>query len=108
MKRMNVEPMATFPDGSQLLISTQYSREGGFACELYLFVPREMEGSDLRVASDRVEAATCREAQQQAYGYAKRLYPHKAGEIKEPPYLVWSGPNQHVAPENLTHWSRRR
>jgi hypothetical protein len=104
MSKMNVEPMTTFTDGSQLLVSTQYSGEGSFTCELYVSMPCDKGTLDLRVASNLLEAPTCREAQERAYSYAKRLYPNNVSEIKEPPYLIWRGPNLPVAPDN--RWPR--
>lgn len=98
MGKMNVEPMVTFHDGSQLLVSTQYAGEGRFACELYHSLIGTDKGT-LRVVSDHLEASTCSQAQNIAYGYATRLYPQMAGGIKTPPYLIWSGPNLPVGPE---------
>jgi hypothetical protein len=31
-------------------------------------------------------------AQEDAYGYAQRLYPRSAETMKKPPYLIWPGP----------------
>jgi len=101
MGKMNVEPIVTFADGSQLLVSSQYSGAGSFTCELYLSVPCEREKLDLRALSDHLEAPTCREAQDIAFHYARRQFPDNA--IKEPPYLIWPGPNLPVAPDNRGH-----
>jgi hypothetical protein len=92
MARLNVEPMVTFADGSQLLVSTQYSRDGSFSCELFLSVPCTTEKLDLRAVSAHLEAPTCREAQEFAFRQAKRQYPENAVGMKEPPYLIWHGP----------------
>lgn len=54
--------------------------------------------------SDHLEAATCRQAQDIAYGCATRLYPNMASGIKTPPYLIWPGPNLPVAPD--IRWRR--
>jgi hypothetical protein len=106
MNKMNVDPMITFSDGSQLLVSTQYAGEGRFTCELYLSKPgRSGKGGwDLQTLSDRLEAPTCRQAQDIACCQARRLYPNNAPTIKDPPYLVWAGPNLPVEPE--TRWRR--
>ncbi|MBM4132287.1 MAG: hypothetical protein FJ245_00835 [Nitrospira sp.] len=103
MGKMNVEPIITFADGSQLLVSSQYSGAGSFTCELYLSVPCKMEKLDLRALSDHLEAPTCREAQDIAFQYARRQFPDSANAMKEPPYLVWSGPSLPVAPDNRGH-----
>ncbi|MDE3036126.1 MAG: hypothetical protein KGO52_16115 [Nitrospirota bacterium] len=100
MGKMNVEPLITFSDGSQLLVSSQYTGEGSFTCELYLSTPCGKEKLDLRALSDHLEAPTCREAQDIAFHYAQRQFPDSASGMKEPPYLVWSGPNLPVAPDN--------
>lgn len=100
VSKMNVEPIITFADGSQLLVSTQYSGAGSFTCELYLSVPCKKDKLDLRVVSDHLEAPTCREAQDVAFRYASRQYPEKASGMKGPPYLIWPGPNLPVAPDN--------
>jgi hypothetical protein len=101
--KMNVEPIITFADGSQLLVSSQYSGAGSFTCELYRSVPCKKEKLDLRTLSDHLEAPTCREAQAMAFHYAQRQFPDSANAIKEPPYLIWSGPNLPVAPDNRGH-----
>ncbi len=92
MGKMNADPLTTFPDGSQLLVSTQYSREVGFTCELYVSSPGEEGSVDLRVISNHCDASTCLEAQGIAYSYAQRLYPGTADGMKKPPYLIWQGP----------------
>ena len=92
MAKLNVEPLATFGDGSQLLVSTQPSGEGRFSCGLYLASPGREGHVDLRVVSNQFEAATCLEAQTIAYSYAQRMYPDRAGLMKKPPYLLWRGP----------------
>ncbi len=96
MGTLNVDPIATFPDGSRLLVSTQYSKERSFTCELYVASPGCEGRSDLRVVSDHLEASTCLQAQEIAYGYAQRLYPGTADGIKKPPYLIWHGPAPHT------------
>jgi len=45
-----------------------------------------------RVLSNHVTAATCLVAQEDAYSYARRLYPRSAETMKKPPYLIWPGP----------------
>jgi len=92
MGKMNADPLATLPDGSQLLVSTQYSRERHFTCELYVSSPGEEGTIDLRVISNHCDASTCLEAQEIAYSYAQRLYPGTADGMKKPPYLIWQGP----------------
>ena len=96
MGTINVDPIATLPDGSRLLISTQHSKEGSFSCELYVASPGEEGRLDLRVVSQHLEAATCLQAQEIAYGYAQRLYPSTADGMKKPPYLIWHGPAPHT------------
>ncbi len=108
MGKMNVEPLITFSDGSQLLVSTHYSGEGSFTCELYLSVQRDKGKLDLRIVSDHLEAPTCREAQDIAFRYARRQYPEKVNGMKEPPYLIWPGPNLPVAPDHRGRRSERR
>jgi hypothetical protein len=96
MTKLNVDPIATFPDGSHLLVSTQHSREGIFICELYVANGGIEERLDLRAVSNRLDAPTCLEAQEIAYNHAMRLYPGNADEMKKPPYLVWRGPVPHT------------
>ncbi len=98
MSKINVEPLTTFADGSQLFVSTLYGGEGRFSCGLYVFRPGEKNGQDLRAVSDLIDAATCRQAQALAYHQARNLYPQAAPGMKEPPYLIWSGPNLPLAP----------
>lgn len=106
MGKMNVDPIITFSDGSQLLVSTNHSGEGRFTCELYLFNPRPSvkDGGDLRTVSGGLEAPSCRQAQDYACSQARRLFPDDATTIKNPPYLVWPGPNMTVLPP--TPWRR--
>ncbi len=93
MGTLNVDPITTFPDGSRLLVSTHYSKEGSFSCELYVARPGVEGQVDLRVVSHHhLGASTCLQAQEVAYGYAQRLYPSTANEMKKPPYLIWQGP----------------
>ncbi|MGQ0811234.1 MAG: hypothetical protein ACT4OO_08415 [Nitrospiraceae bacterium] len=92
MGRLNTDPLITLSDGSQLLISTQYSQEGSFACLLYVANLGAEDRLDLRLISNPPGASTCLEAQEIAYSYARRLYPGVAGGMKKPPYLIWRGP----------------
>jgi hypothetical protein len=107
MTKMNVEPMTTFADGSQLLLSTQYSGEASFTCELYIFTPSAAGTVDLQVVSNHLEATTCRQVQEIAYSYAMRLYPSTAIAMKKPPYLIWPGPNPPQAPADKRKWRSR-
>ena len=91
--RKDIEPLAVFPDGSQLLASTRYSGEGSFSCELYITSLSAASEYTLRPVSDQLQATTCLGAQELAYDYAQRLYPQAASRMKRPPYLIWTGPN---------------
>lgn len=93
MGKLNADPIVTFPDGGQLLVSTTHCGKGRFTCELYMAGVEQMERRDLRVVSSLPEAATCLQAQASAYSQARHLYPGMAEGIKEPPYLIWSGPS---------------
>ena len=106
MGRMNADPMITFSDGSQLLVSTHHAGEGRFSCELYLFNPSPSvkDGESLRAVSAALEAPSCRQAQDIACSQARRLFPTDAPTIKEPPYLIWTGP--HMPPSPPTRWRR--
>lgn len=99
MSQMNVDPLTTFADGSQLFVSTLYDGEGRFSCGLYVFRPGEKNGQDLRAVADLIDAPTCCQAQELAYRHARRRYPESAQGMKEPPYLIWSGPNLPGAPD---------
>lgn len=96
MGRLNADPLTTFPDGSLLLVSTRYSREASFFCELYVAGPGDEDRLTLRLVSAHLEAPTCLRAQEIAYGYARRLYPGTADGMKKPPYLIWQGPAPHT------------
>ena len=99
MSKTNVEPLAIFSDGSQLIVSTHYSGDGRFSCELFVSVPSGEDDYDLRAVSEHIlEARTCREAQHSAYQYAMRRYPGLAGAMKAPPYLIWAGHKPRIAP----------
>ncbi|MGH7230963.1 MAG: hypothetical protein ACREJU_06325 [Nitrospiraceae bacterium] len=106
---MNVDPMTTFQDGSRLILSTQYVGEANFRCELYVSTGCNREQMELRLVSGYAfEAATCREAQEQAYVYALRLYPDSVTHMKKPPYLIWNGPTpQMETGRRRPHFSRR-
>ena len=93
MGKLNADPIVTFPDGAQLLVSTTHCGEGRFTCELYMAGAEQMERRELRVVSSLPEAATCLQAQASAYTQARHLYPGMAEGMKEPPYLIWSGPS---------------
>lgn len=92
MGRTNLDPIMTFPDGSHLLISTAYSQEGSFSCALYMATIEADDRGEFRILSHHLAAATCLVAQEDAYGYAQRLYPRSAETMKRPPYLIWHGP----------------
>ena len=109
MGKLNVDPIMTFGDGSQLLVSTQHIGAGRFTCELYLSNPGPA-GNDggLRPVSEGLEAATCRQAQDFACSQARNLFPNSAATIKTPPYLVWSGPHLPIEPESRWRRSSQR
>jgi hypothetical protein len=92
MSRINLDPLVTFPDGSSLVISTQYSKEAGFSCALYTAVVSADAGAAFQMVASHLEAATCMLAQEHAYHHALRLYPRAMEHMKKPPYLVWHGP----------------
>jgi hypothetical protein len=93
MSRTNLDPIMTYPDGSQLLISTACSKEGSFSCALYMATIAEDDQGAFRVVSNHhLAAATCLVAQEDAYSYAQRLYPRSADTMKKPLYLIWPGP----------------
>jgi hypothetical protein len=98
MSRINLDPLITFSDGSQLLISTHCSRDGDFSCALYKAIIAADDGADFQMVSNHLEASTCLAAQEHAYSYAMRHYPHAADLMKKPPYLIWHGP-QSLAPQ---------
>lgn len=95
---MKSDALITFADGSELLVSTQYSGDGEFICELYRAMAGVTGKLDLRAVSDELHAATCGEAQESAYRYARQQYPERA-DMKRPPYLIWSGPKAAADPK---------
>ena len=71
MAKLNVEPITAFPDGSVLVVSTQYAGDTNFRCQLYVSTQGDEDKLNLRMVSAySMEASTCREAQEQAYVYA--------------------------------------
>lgn len=96
MGRTNLDPLMTFPDGSQLVISTQCSRDGEFSCALYTAVIGEDDHADFQVISNHLSAPTCQSAQAHAYDYAIRQFPRAEDALKKPPYLIWAGPRSAV------------
>ncbi len=92
MSRINLESLMTFPDGSHLVISTQQSRDRDFSCVLYSATIEEDDRAAFRILSNHLSASTCLGAQEHAYGYAVRTYPHANEFMKKPPYLIWPGP----------------
>ena len=93
MGRLNIDPLFTFPDGSQLVISTQCSKEGSFSCALYTVLISAHERMVYRIVSSHLRAETCLSAQGYAYEHAVQLYPRTADKMKKPPYLIWHGPS---------------
>lgn len=93
MRRMNVEPLLTFHDGSYLVISTRCSKEGTFFCVLYTVLIPADERATYQMLSTHTEEKTCLRAQAHAYEHAVHLYPRTAETMKRPPYLIWKGPN---------------
>jgi hypothetical protein len=92
MSKMNFDPLAIFPNGSQLVVSTQHTGHDSFTCELFEAKPGAQDCWELRMVSNHFEGATCLAAQTIAYDYAKRVYPTSSVQMKEPPYLIWVGP----------------
>jgi len=95
MSRINLQPLLTLPDGSQLVISTEHSRDGDFSCALYRATIEEDDQAAFQMISNHFSASTCLGAQARAYDYAVRVYRHATMLIKKPPYLIWPGPQSH-------------
>ncbi len=98
MARMNLDPLLTFPDGSQLVVSTQHTGEGVFVCELFVSRTTYNSQNELDSVSAHMQGPSTREAQDFAYRSAQRLYPDTTDDIKKPPYLIWSGPFRKTLP----------
>lgn len=92
MTRLNLDPLHVFPDGSYLVVSTECSKDGVFSCTLYNAAVTEDDAAAFRLLSNHLGSSTCLGAQEHAYDHAMRLFPHAAGTLKKPPYLVWHGP----------------
>lgn len=92
MSGPTLHPLMTFADGSQLVISTQCSKEGEFSCALYTAVLSADRCATYQLISQHLSSATCLGAQAHAYDYALRLFPRAAELLKRPPYLIWRGP----------------
>jgi hypothetical protein len=92
MSRTNLDPLMTFSDGSLLVVSTQCSKEGEFSCALYNAVVAENDEAVFKTVSSDLEATTCLKAQERAYNEAVQLFQRVTGTMKQPPYLIWSGP----------------
>src|SRR5215475_11778665 len=92
MSRINLEPLMTLPDGSQLVISTQHLRDGDFSCALYRATIEEDDRAVFQIISNHLSASTCLGAQAHAYDYAVRMFAHATAVIRKPPYLIWPGP----------------
>lgn len=109
MGKLNADPIVTFPDGGELLVSTTYCGEGNFVCELYMAGAGHEGRMDLRAVSNLPEASTCLQAQASAYAYARQLYPGTADGMKKPPYLIWPGPSlPSVEPDARSRGFQRR
>jgi len=102
MRRINLEPLMTLSDGSQLVISTQHLRNGDFSCALY---SATIEGDDravIQMNSNHLAASTCLGAQAHEYNYAVRLYPRATMRMKKLPYLIWPGHSPVAKPKKLS------
>ncbi len=96
MTRMNLDPILTLPDGSQLVISTQSLKDGEFSCALYTATTEGIDEAAFRIMSHHLAAGTCLAAQEHAYHYALRIYPNAVSILKKPPYLIWRGPQSDI------------
>lgn len=94
MARLNMDPLLVFPDGSQLVVSTTFSGEGYFTCELFLLRFRFDGQGEFDSVSGHMQRSSSMDAQGFAYEVAQRLYPEMKNGIKKPPYLIWSGPHR--------------
>lgn len=92
MKRSNVDPITTLPDGSYLVISTQSLKDGEFTCALYRATIGSDDDAAFLMLSAHLAARTCLAAQESAYQCARRMYPSAVETMKRPPYLIWRGP----------------
>lgn len=94
MARINLDPLLTFSDGSQLVVSTQHSGEGTFECELFVVRTKYNNEWEIDSVSAHMSGISSMEAQDFAFRSAQRLYPSLTEGIKKPPYLIWHGPSQ--------------
>ena len=94
MARLNLDPLLTLPDGSLLVVSTQYSGEGFFTCELFIARSTYDGDGEFDSVSGHMQRPSSMDAQDFAYGAAQRLYPDMKDGIKKPPYLIWNGPHR--------------
>jgi hypothetical protein len=92
MSRLNLDPLMTFPDGSNLVISTQQSAGGEFSCMLYSAMVENDDRITFKAISHDIAGPSCMKAQEIAYEYALRRYPSAGLILKKPPYLIWQGP----------------
>lgn len=92
MSRSNLDPLLTFPDGSHLVLSTQYSNGGDFSCVLYSAMIGDDDHIAFNTLSHEFAASSCMKAQEFAYEHALRRYPTATTVMKKPPYLIWHGP----------------
>ena len=89
---LNLDPLLTFPDGSQLVVRTQKSDDGSFTCELFLARFKWDDQLDLASISGEFKGTSSWMAQGCAYRTAQRIYPQMTDQIKKPPYLIWYKP----------------
>jgi hypothetical protein len=108
MTRLNLDPLMTFTDGSQLVVSTHCTKEGEFSCALYSVVTAKDDRAVFRIVSGHLASPTCLDAQEYAYEQAVQLFPHAAMFMKKPPYLIISSGTNLVPPQQAQRSSRIR
>jgi hypothetical protein len=92
MSALNLDPLLTFTDGSHLVVSTRWVKEGDFLCALFHVKASATDGTSFQIVSNYLSGTACLNAQNDAYSRALRLYPEAGAEMKKPPYLIWPGP----------------
>ena len=97
MSNIIFDSITTFPNDSQLVVSTRHLDHDSFTREFFEANQGSKGHWDLRLVSNHLEGFTCLATQNLAYDYAERLYPASGVEMKQQPYLIWVGPGNRTS-----------
>jgi hypothetical protein len=92
MNHINLYPIMMFRDGSYLVISTQYSKDGYCSCILYSAILQHNDRTEFPIISNNMSASTAHGGTRECLPLRRSALPRFSYNHKKPPCLIWHGP----------------